>query len=481
MRDSKLIFLIKSFSSDEMKDFYKYIISPYYNSEKSIMLLTSVIKKYYPGFEKLPAKEHIFINVYPGKKYNDSMMRNLVSKTMKLAESFVTQREFESNTNYKMLLKMRALSDRNQKFLFERSKAHAKEYLETYPYRYSPYYYTRMMFEDEVRRFALRQTSKVFLAEDNMQQVADNCILFFTTELLRTYAVMINKDKHNYEDNFDFRFLPKLTEYFEQNKEFFKDIHYAHLYYNSIKLFLTEEEKHFHKVHKITREHYNSLPDIDRKNAYVVLINYCAERVNKGDMTYIQKKFELYKEIIRNKAHYEGLPYISHVFYNRAAFNAINLGELAWAKNFIEEYKKELNEEHRENTYYLTLSEYYRKQGEHDNALEVLSKVKKADPLYKEEVYFLLLKIFYSAGLTESFYSEIESFREFLKTSKSISGRRKKLDINFIKLAKKLYDTKQKKELGQKYEIYSLKKEILENKYISDKMWLIERVNELEG
>src|SRR5690606_23085960 len=116
-----------------------------------------------------------------------------------------------------------------------------------------------------------------------------------------------------------------------------------------------------------------------------------------------------------------------------------------------------------------------------DKALEHLAVVKRNDPLYKEEVYFLLLKIFYSAGMTEQFYSEIDSFRNFIKESTQISERRKKLARSFVSLVKKLYVLKLQKELGQKPDVFSFRGEVLSNKYVSDKFWLLEKIRELEN
>ncbi len=482
MQNSKLIHALKTFSPKEMREFNEYVNSPYFNNERPVMELTEILKKVHPKFDTAtPTKEEVYKKLYPGKKYNDSVMRNVLSKTLRLAENFLTLREFENNTDYyRTILNLRAPGDRNLPFLFSKARENALSLMDNLKQRDSTYYYLALMYEDELRRFEMRRESKLYLKEDNIQNVANNMSFYIATELMRTYAVMLNLNKHNFERKLEFGFMEGMLKAYEDNIDLFKDIHYANLYYNSIKLFITEDEQYFNRVREISRDHYETLPDIDRKNAYVVQINYCAEMVNKGKLEYMKKKLAIYKEILERKAHYEGQPHFSHVLYNGIAFAAINQGELKWAKEFIETYREELTEMHRENSYNTVMSEYYLKKGDTDKALGYLAAVKRNDPLYKEEVYFLLLKIFYSAGMTEQFYSEIDSFRNFIKESTQISERRKNLAKSFVSLVKKLYSLKLQKELGQEPDVFSFRKEVLANKYVSDKFWLLDKVNELE-
>jgi hypothetical protein len=482
LENTKLISLLKSFTPEEQKEFQKFVDSPFYNNEKSVSRFYKLLRKSAPEFNPGNIKrEKLYRKLYPEKSYNDVVMRNIISRTLKLAEDYVTITKFQQEKDYRALVKMRSLSNRDQAFLFEKARREAEKIIKENPYRDEGYYYSRMIYEDEVRRFTQRMSNSIFVVKDNIQKIADNGVYFAATSLLTLYAIMTNQKKHIMEINFDFGLMNKILEYYESNPGFFENVPYAALYYNSIKLFITEDEKYFQKVHEIALKNYDSLKDVHRKNAYVVLVNYCTARINKGDMHYLRIKFDLYKEIIENRAHYEGLNFISHVFYNRVAFTAINIGETEWAMQFIEKYRKELNGEHKENSYYLAMTEFHTKIENYDTALEYLSKVRHSDHLYKREVYGLSLKIFYSADMIESFHAEIENFRNFLKSNKMVSPEKKKLGLNFISLIKGLFNLKYKKNFGDKYDIFELRKKILENKFVIDKFWLLEKLSDLES
>jgi hypothetical protein len=464
-----------------MKDFQKFVDSPFFNNKKSVSSFFVLLRKFYPEFDsKHLTREKIYYKLYPGKPFKDVIMRNIISLTLSLAEDYVRLKEFRNDKNYNALLGMRSLSNRNQEYLFEKARKEVEKIIDSTSYRDEIYYYSKMMYEYEVRRFSTRMKSVVLIENDNLKNLTDNGIYFITTGLLTLYAVILNENKHVMEINYDFGFMNKIIEYYESNPEFFENVPYATLYYNSIKLFLTEDEKYFQKVHEITLKNYDALKEIDRRNAYVVQVNYCSERIKKGDIHYMRIKFDLYREIIEKGAHYEGLKFISHVFYNRVAYTAINIGETHWAMDFIEKYRSELNDEYKESSYYLSLTEYFTKKEEYEKALENLSKVQRTDYLYKQEVYTLSLRIYYSADMVESFYAEIENYRNFLKTNKMVSKKKRELGMSFISLIKGLFNLKQKKNFGNKYDIFALRKKIMENKFVIDKFWLLQKLAELE-
>ena len=128
LENSKLIYLLKSFTPEERKEFQKYIDSPFFNNETSISKFYSVLKKTAPDFHpKNIKKEKLYTKVYPGRSYNDVIMRNLISRTLRFAEGYITLKEFSIDFDYKSIIKMRALSNRNQSSLFEKAKKEASD------------------------------------------------------------------------------------------------------------------------------------------------------------------------------------------------------------------------------------------------------------------------------------------------------------------------------------------------------------------
>ena len=76
---SKFVRLLKTFTSEELKSFEMWLQSPWCNSNKNLIRLFQVLKKYYPDFgnEKL-SKEKLFKKVLPNGKFSDRRMNNFL-------------------------------------------------------------------------------------------------------------------------------------------------------------------------------------------------------------------------------------------------------------------------------------------------------------------------------------------------------------------------------------------------------------------
>lgn len=102
MKELKLVSILKTFSKDEIKEFEKFILSPFHNNGRNFIPVYRYLKKLHPEYppEKLLA-EKIYKKLYPGKKYDErksSMtIRVLFSQLRLLAEKFMVHFEISCN------------------------------------------------------------------------------------------------------------------------------------------------------------------------------------------------------------------------------------------------------------------------------------------------------------------------------------------------------------------------------------------------
>ncbi len=94
MLKTKLVTLLKTFSKQEMKDFEKFILSPYFSSPRNLKPLYNLLKKYHPSFTSPSfTEEKIFRKLNPGVKYEKKKSKHhlqvLVSEMTALAEKFL--------------------------------------------------------------------------------------------------------------------------------------------------------------------------------------------------------------------------------------------------------------------------------------------------------------------------------------------------------------------------------------------------------
>jgi hypothetical protein len=480
MENTRLIDVLKTFTKDEKKSFGDFINSPYFNNEKVLIKLGGYLLNYHPDYSSAELEnEKVFSVLYPGKKYSAPLMRNITSDMLSLAEKFLAMQRFEESILPERNFLLQELLERNLNGLFKKNLKKINSLLEKDRPKDENYYYTKYLIEDKKRRWMQLQPGKTLYGDDNIQVIADDLLVYFLVDYLKTISIMVNQKKHIYDHNFRFEFWEEIDSYLAGNPEILTRVPYAGLFYKAIKLFLTEREEYFLELRKLINKYYNILNDIDRKNMYVVLVNYCTEKINEGELKYVREKHELYMEILERGAHYESKPTISHVFFKGVVRNALELNEFEWTQRFISEYKNKLDKTNSESCYNYCLAHLFYKKKDYDMALRMLSKVSLHDVSFKLEVNTLMIMIYYDTDSEESLYSLFDSFAHILTKNRLISNRFKTLYINFINYSRELFKLKINNTAPGRFDISTLKKRINDDQYVSAKTWLISKVNTL--
>ena len=103
MQNNKLISLLLSFSSHELVRFRKYIISPFFNENKELVLLFDAIR---PNLlsnnktEKPFGKLGLWSKVFKKKKYDDTRFRRICSDLLRLAMGFLAYSQYNKTSNH---------------------------------------------------------------------------------------------------------------------------------------------------------------------------------------------------------------------------------------------------------------------------------------------------------------------------------------------------------------------------------------------
>jgi hypothetical protein len=120
MIKSKFIDVIRTFSPGELKQFRDFLRSPFHNTNKKVIKLFEIVRKYSPDYNSHQLeKENLFKILYPGKKYNDLVMRILISDSMRLSEEFLAYSRFSSEPMEEKVLLLKEYSGRNLNSLFD--------------------------------------------------------------------------------------------------------------------------------------------------------------------------------------------------------------------------------------------------------------------------------------------------------------------------------------------------------------------------
>ncbi|MBK8549994.1 MAG: hypothetical protein IPL53_02620 [Ignavibacteria bacterium] len=480
MHNSKALYLLKTFSKEEFREFGAFIESPFHNRENIIVKFYNVLKAEFPLFTGQNLRRiNIFKKLYPDKPFDDALMRNTISDLLSLAEEYIKNKQFSRETFYNQYLLLKELTNRKQQSLFKMNFKKAEKALKSSEVRDEIYYQNNFLLEDELRRNVVVNSSRILFHDDNLNAQAKNLHIYHLTENIKLYAIMLNQAKFTFDHKFNFGFLEVVREFIEKNYEGFSDVPYIIIFYNCVMLFKTEEKRYFDALKSEVKKHFRKLSLTDRKNMFIVLTNHSQQQIKKGKFEFYKESFEIHKEFIRTKAYFEGNDFMAHYIYKSAAISAIDAGETEWAEKFINQYRALVHIDFRDSAFYYCSSRLHLSKGEYDEAIESLSKVQAFDFTDRQNVNQTLLMIYYCKNETESFLSLVDSFRHFLKRNKKVRKQDFKMFNNFITCIKKLYTLKNKDRDDIRPDLIIFKNEMAGKTDVISKKWLLQKADEL--
>lgn len=488
MQNSELIILLRNLSKEKFYKFEKFLKSPYHNNKKILVELLAALKKHHPDFNSGQiTKEKLFGILFPHKFYNDGTMRNILSDMKKQAETFLSFEEIIAEGKLVNLYKLNTL----RKFNLEKSYLHvfndAIKKLESAEIFHSDMLHTKFMFYNEYNVFLLQYESKFKIEKrvENLQKMNDNIFYSSITSILQIYIQLLIVQKSLKRFKFELKYL-KEVEFICTNLITAPNTPvYLKFIYNAFKVFQTDKKVYFDELMKIKANHIEELSDYDKSNLYNVLMTFCHNYMIKGNFNYLNILFNIIKEYVERKLYREeAQDHIPLFVY----FNILNIGLIAgkinWTENFYKTHIGKVMSDNRTNLKLFSEGQILYSKKQYGASLEKLAgiytkKIPQASMFaYKYKIKALQLKVFYEKNDFESFYLASDTLAHFVSNEKSTISENKSMVLNFLHYTKKLLQIKN--NINKSFELTGLKKEIIKNDMVTEKLWLISKIKEIE-
>jgi hypothetical protein len=455
--------LIDVLNPGEVKVFRQYLLSPFYNNSQQLRELFELLLS-----ENETSKDVLFRKIFGHGKYDDKKLRYLFSDLTAHLEKFITLIEFEKDEEEFSIYRQKSLSIRNAEkaYSLATKKIPAKQKSEN-----AVSYLNAFRSIEISNSFDAKHQSR--LSQLNYSSLLKNLDRFYFTKKLQLQCELINL-KNVLNNETEVILIDPICEYIKANE--FLDSPLTEIYYHiliTLKNSGDESEESFRKVLALTNEHQRELSIEDMNNIYQYEKNFCIRKINKGEDNYRQILFDLYKTILSSKR------IMDHDYFSQWEFkNIVTLGlrlkEGGWVKNFISKYINFLPPHERKNalTYNTAMLYYYKKS--YKFVLKYLQEVEFTDLYYQLDSKSILLKVYFETDEQEVMLHHIAAFKVFLSRNKNISGYQLSIYKNFIRYSLKIFraGTNSKKLLA-------LKEEITSSPNISDRNWLLERINDV--
>lgn len=483
MIKSKFIDILASFSDEEFRDFGKYVVSPYFNTNRKLITAFGFFRKYSDRLNSNGCtKEKLYEEVFPGTGYRDSEVRKILSGLTKLAEGFLAQKAFESDAFEKNIYLAGKLISKGLISPAEKLVAALEEASSNEKINGQHYFYEMMRIQAKKKTIELNKESFQTgnITEDKINVYLLNYFISFSTKILQNikakhYYNLISKDTH-------------LTKFFSMTDidsficwlENYRDSHTDTLIMNLsiVKCIGGNYTKDAYLKFKDLLLKNNSLfSALEINNLFTCLQGIQIDRYRENDPDALAEIFEVNNLILKYEA-YSNYPGGNMNYGTFVTMVTIGIAkkEYIWTKDFIAKYTNLLNEKHRNSLYNYAMAELFYAEGAPGDSLKFTSKIEYEGFFMKHEVNVLKLKIFYDENDFISMQYQMDTYKKLIDGNKYVGKMQYEMYSGFLKIYSDLLKAKEKKD---KIAAVLLLRKIADTRNLLGKEWLAAKASEL--
>lgn len=484
MHKSKSILYLRSFSSEDLTRFGEFLNSPYFNTNNRVTKLFTELKKHYPEFTgKGIDKEVIYKKLFSGKPFNEQVLKNINSELLKLEKLFLSVNSFIKDPFIKYRGLVNELINRNIDTLFEKESRAYEEEIRTSDASFDKQCLN--LFNLEENRFTNNLiNNRQELVTGNIEKSGEYLTIYYLNNILRFY--MNNSiNKFSFNSVIDVNFpeiilnninMDELINFMERHNIDFT-LNLKLTYYCMLCIKDVNDDETYKKFKSLLFSNFDKLNRDEAHANLHFMESICAQKINSGKAEFYKDLFETYVHEIENNVYnpHEHSP-LTVMKYRNIYLSAIRVGEYSWAENFINEFKKKLQKEDRQNIVSLAMAQLEFEKKEYESTLEYLKKISTDQLFYKIDVKILSLRSLYELGHYETVISTIESFRRMLNTNTSLTEQYRQKNMNFTGALNML--VKAKMDSDQEGAAKAVEK-IKAYDMITNKNWLLQKAAEI--
>lgn len=486
MLNSKVIDILKTFSSGEMKRFGEFLNSPFHNKNKKAIILFDLISKYHPLYEnKNLTKENLFVKLFPSEKrtYSDASVRNLFSDLMILAERYLAVIRFENDKfdfNEKIL---REITDRKLTGIFDKKIRMLSELTDPDGITGEDHFYRKFILE-EIRSSNRQYSDNLKLFKDSsLIKASEYLSFFYLIKMFKLVNFMEFQKLHNINNDSNFAVslikdfdLDRSLKIIETNAVSEIDVKVIKVYYKMYRSIVNfENDDRYFDFKNSLLENDNLFSKLERLGLYICLTNSCVKKIDSGKKSFTRECFDIYTLMLDHELYSAYPGYFPMSAFCAILHTGLSSGEFKKIEDFINSYSSRLNPEHISDAvnYSMAHLSFYKK--DFGKALECIIKTDSEFSQFKFLLKILTLKIYYETGDFDSLYYSSDSFQHFLNNNKLVGERYRSEFTNFIKAL----DLLVRYRSGNNEHIRNKLEHLFKSKSMAGKKWLVEKFNEI--
>ncbi len=213
MKNTKLVSLLSTFSTTEIKQFRDFVRSPFFNTNENVIKLNEVLRKHHPDYNaKSFTEEKIFSEVFGPGKFDYFKIKNISSDLYNLGLEYLKQvtnpaTKFIPDYNLIVQLRLRKLFSLHKKMVKS-----IEESFKKIEYKDSPFLYDNYLLTVESQFVDLfEKPSSISGILGEFESFYEHLIF----HLLQYYNLMIHIGKEN-NVKIDIKMINEVVSYLEK-------------------------------------------------------------------------------------------------------------------------------------------------------------------------------------------------------------------------------------------------------------------------
>ncbi len=474
MHSSKLIELLKSLSTSEIRVFGKFLDASSYRKKGQITVLFGYLKKLHPDFpEQKINKDYVHKKIFAKDGSSMKRMFDVMYNLSALLEDYLIQTEFESQKNTRNFLLLEALKKRKLDKLFFQKIAQMEkewekepqagighlhnEYLLAQTCYMHPNYsvYPNMPLSPEALNFKI---DKYYFA-----------LKLYNTLLIKHRDLYL-KSKEDSQENYLIEDI-----YDKSASNDFAKVSQIQLLRQFWEAYQRGDYQNYQYLQNIFFESYRLYDKNEQNDLMLFLQHFCYENYRSGKQEALTDLFKLHKFGVEKEIVIEN-GYINTEVFRNIVHLACAVKELKWIKQFLDNYGAYLDNEKKWDVLALSQAVIDFNEGIYENVLSSLANVKFQDTSYRIQARCLCLQAYYELDeYEELFFNLVRSFSVFLERNQEITDRFKVANLKFIQYTKEL----QMYKFQKNGDLNELRSRIQNEAEVSNKLWLLNKLAEL--
>lgn len=374
MNNSQFIKILKTLSTDEKKKFRKFLLSPYFNTNKILVKLFDHLTKKYKGYTNINENK-VFQFIYPGKKVNKKRIRDLSSEMLGLCERFMAEETFSVQKNRIDLCTLNSYNRNNLKNGFLRKFNGSYNEISKSKINYE-HYLDITSLDKEIFRFY--NTWNYLDASKNADHIMNNTAKTISFEILRcafAFEALAKVNQFTYDKKFSEE-LMKLIKRFD----YFNDP-VIKLYYALCLIHKNPGKDLFFSIKRQFEDIENRISDDIKKEVLTTLHNFLYTSQGQFSISEIRaESYDLLTYIFNNRLECDANGYIIINYFLNYSDLLIHYKKYNEVAELIERSKDRLGTfALKDDTINFTYAQLHYSKGEFSIALKYLDLISFKD------------------------------------------------------------------------------------------------------